>query len=134
MAYTPTNWQNGDTITAAGLNNMESGIENANEPFVVNITPTEPDFSGTMDKTGDDIYQAYLSGRRIRFVVQGFSAGADATMFTLLDDGAGGIDGVIASAFVAYDAGSGWMNILVFSGAYDSNTYTTTIFQLTPAT
>ena len=102
-------------------------------PLVVNLTPTAQDFSGTMDKTGDDILEAYFSGRRIRFVVQGFSAGADATMFNLLDDGAGGIAGVIASAFVVYDAGSGWMNILISSGAYD-NTYTTTIFQLTPIT
>lgn len=102
-------------------------------PFVVTLTPTEPDYSGVMDKTGDDILQAYFSGRRIRFVVQGFSAGADATMFNLLDDGAGGIAGVIAGAFVVYDAGSGWMNILITSGAYD-NTYTTTIFQLTPIT
>lgn len=29
MSYTPTNWQAGDIITAAKLNNMESGIANA---------------------------------------------------------------------------------------------------------
>ena len=31
MAYTPTNWQTGDIITADKLNNMEDGIENALE-------------------------------------------------------------------------------------------------------
>lgn len=29
MAYTKTNWQTGDTITASALNNAEAGIENA---------------------------------------------------------------------------------------------------------
>lgn len=29
MAYTPTTWQSGDTITAEKLNNMESGIRDA---------------------------------------------------------------------------------------------------------
>lgn len=29
MSYTPTNWQTGDTITAAGLNKMERGIAGA---------------------------------------------------------------------------------------------------------
>lgn len=29
MAYTPTTWQNGDTITAEKLNNMEAGISSA---------------------------------------------------------------------------------------------------------
>ena len=29
MAYTPTTWQGGDTITAEKLNNIESGISNA---------------------------------------------------------------------------------------------------------
>lgn len=30
MAYTKHNWQNGETITDDLLNNMESGIEEAN--------------------------------------------------------------------------------------------------------
>lgn len=29
MSYSPTTWNTGDTITAAALNNMESGISNA---------------------------------------------------------------------------------------------------------
>lgn len=35
MSYTPTTWQTGDTITAEKLNNMESGIEAANETLVI---------------------------------------------------------------------------------------------------
>ena len=71
MSYTPTNWQTGDTITAEKLNNMESGIENANEPFVITLTPTAEDFSGTMDKTPQEIYNAYKANRQIRAKILG---------------------------------------------------------------
>lgn len=67
MSYTPTNWQAGDTITAEKLNNMENGIENANNPFLVTLTPTAQDYSGTMDKTVAEINEAYESGRKIVF-------------------------------------------------------------------
>ena len=33
MAYTPTTWETGDTITAAGLNKMEQGIANAGSSY-----------------------------------------------------------------------------------------------------
>ena len=69
MSYTPTTWQTGDTITAEKLNNMESGIENANEPFIVTLTPTEQDFSGMMDKTVAEITEAYEAGQKIKFKV-----------------------------------------------------------------
>lgn len=48
MGYTPTNWQTGDTITAEKLNNMESGIEAANEGEILHITVTE---NGHLDFT-----------------------------------------------------------------------------------
>lgn len=67
MSYTPTNWQTGDTITAEKLNKMESGIENANEPFIITFTPTWHDYSGTMDKTVGEINAAYEAGKKIRF-------------------------------------------------------------------
>ena len=37
------------------------------EPFLVNLTPTALDFSGTMDKTVAEIYEAYQAGRQIMF-------------------------------------------------------------------
>lgn len=41
MSYTPTQWQTGDTITAEKLNNMENGIENANEPSLPAVTTAD---------------------------------------------------------------------------------------------
>lgn len=36
MAYVKTTWQNGDTITAAKLNNLESGVE-ANDTAAIQL-------------------------------------------------------------------------------------------------
>ena len=35
--YTPTNWQTGDTITAEKMNNIEQGIQNAQNVAVVTL-------------------------------------------------------------------------------------------------
>lgn len=67
MSYTPTNWQTGDTVTAEKLNKMEAGIELANDAFVITLTPTEQDFSGTIDKTYDEIVASVNSGVKIFF-------------------------------------------------------------------
>lgn len=78
MSYTPTNWQAGDKVTATKLNNMESGINVAVNPFIVTLTPTAEDFSGTMDKTVAEINTAYEAGRRIVFrVMQSVTAYMD---------------------------------------------------------
>lgn len=69
MAYTPTNWQTGDTVTASKLMNIEYGVANAANPFIVTLTPTAADFSGTMDKTVAEINAAYEAGRRILFII-----------------------------------------------------------------
>ena len=79
MSYTPNTWQTGDTITAAKLNNLEQGLT----PFIVNLTPTYTDFSGTMDKTVAEINTAYQAGQRIVFRVwmgEGEYIEADVTM------------------------------------------------------
>ena len=54
MAYTPTTWVTGDTITAVKLNNMEQGIANAG---VLAVTVN----NGTLDKTWQEIHDATFS-------------------------------------------------------------------------
>lgn len=132
MSYTPTNWQTGDTITAEKLNNMESGIENANNPFVVTLTPTEQDFSGVMDKTVAEINSAFEAGKRVFFSVDlgdnsSYSVECTAVYSTENDD---------------YPSFEGWllmyaMNMLayIYTGATNTgteNTYATHLFMLTP--
>ena len=41
MAYNPTSWRAGDKIKASKLNNMENGILEANELYMVHLESTE---------------------------------------------------------------------------------------------
>lgn len=133
MSYTPNTWQDGDIITAAKLNNIEGGIENANTPFVVTLTPTTQDFSGTMDKTVAEINAAYQLGRRI--------------VFRLITSAATMIE--IECVVVAHGSGFAYpsfnlhivtdqpFNALVYAWTGltndgDKNTYGTQIYTLTP--
>lgn len=50
MAYTKHNWQNGETITDELLNNMESGIEEANTRA---MTPGPQGETGPQGPQGD---------------------------------------------------------------------------------
>ena len=63
MSYTPTTWQTGDTITAEKLNNMESGIENVNEPFIVTVT------GSSADKSYAEIVAAFEADKEVRLVI-----------------------------------------------------------------
>lgn len=64
MAYTPTEWQTGDIITATKLNNMEQGIANAG---ILKVSVTDANVL-TLDKTWQEIFSAgfsVLTGSRI---------------------------------------------------------------------
>ena len=50
MSYTPTTWQTGDTITAAGLNKIEQGIANAGGGGLVTINE-----DGELDKNFNEL-------------------------------------------------------------------------------
>lgn len=66
MAYNKTTWQNGDTITAEKLNNMENGI--ANLPIMI-VTVHEEDIGGDyVDKTdysSNEIIAAIDAGKLV---------------------------------------------------------------------
>ena len=132
MPYTPTSWKTGDTITAEKLNKMESGIENANEPFVVTLTPTALDYSGEMDKTVAEIYAADMAGRKIvyKFMMSETQhIYADVTMGYVADD----YTYPSFNAFIIDDGND--LLIEAATGAKDdgtSNTYATKIYPLTP--
>lgn len=56
MAYTPTTWATGDTVTATKLNKIEQGIANAGSAMIVNVV------NNALDKTYTEIYDAITSG------------------------------------------------------------------------
>lgn len=131
MSYTPTTWQTGDTITAEKLNNMESGIENANNPFVVTLTPTAEDFSGTMDKTNVEIDAAYNAEKSIifRFITSATDYMDVPCSF------AAKFGDITYKNFGAYFV-SPTQNMLIFmetlAQSVTDNTYKTRIYPLTP--
>ena len=128
MSYTPTTWQTGDTVTAELLNKMEGGIELAADPFVVNLTPTAQDFSGTMDKTGAEITAAYEAGKNIIFRLWESS--------TLFYDLQVTMASKLASDDVAKFRAFGLLTgLLVVIQTPSANTiiYETAIYSLTPA-
>lgn len=49
--------------------------------FVVTLTPTNPDFSGTMDKTPAEVYSAYAAGKRIIAKILGFYGAQDTYLY-----------------------------------------------------
>ena len=62
MAYVKTTWATGDVITAAKLNNMESGIE-AHDPLIVSVENTEA--GSVMSETWQAICDALTAGKRV---------------------------------------------------------------------
>lgn len=61
MAYTPTNWKDGDVVTSARMNHIESGIVDANQKlFMFGINNSGMTFS--FDKTFDELMTAVNTG------------------------------------------------------------------------
>lgn len=58
MAYTPTVWDTGDTVTADKLNNIENGIKALNT-LVVKV------IDGAMNRTFKQIFDAYKVGHPV---------------------------------------------------------------------
>ena len=65
MAYTPTTWVTGDTVTATKLNKMEQGIASAGGGDVF-FDISEED--GVLDKTWTEILTALTAGKIARIV------------------------------------------------------------------
>lgn len=70
MSYTPTEWECGDTITAAKMNKIEQGIADAGgaEPFFVNETVDDNYGNYVLDKTAQEITNAINAGKLIYIV------------------------------------------------------------------
>ena len=74
MSYTPTEWADGDVITAEKLNNIESGISEAegSSGGILIINETEVDDSHgnglILDKTWQEIFDAIYEDKKACYV------------------------------------------------------------------
>ena len=97
--------------------------------FVVTLTPTAADFSGTMDYTVAEIDEAYKSGKNIQFkVVQGDSA---IFLTALVIDNGG--DYFAFGANLVNATVNALVEAWTVTSAGSSNAYYTKVYVLTPA-
>lgn len=78
MAYTPTTWSSGDTITATKLNKIEQGIAGVNLLVGTTTTINGSTTTVTLDKTCQEIYDAFMAGDSIKIIVSDTS-GSEST-------------------------------------------------------
>ena len=124
-----------DAGKVLGVN--DSGVWGAQEPigkkFIVTLTPTAQDYSGTMDKTVAEIKAAYEAEQQIVFRVM-----MSATKYMDVDCTARYFtNGNTYPSFNAYIVGDGGVLIYAFTSTTDDGTkqtYATEIYTLTPAT
>lgn len=97
--------------------------------FIVTLTPTSPDYSGTMDKTVAEINAAYEAGREIVFSLSVGTDTFEIPMAYRCADATG-------AYFMCYiiDTINNMMIIASTLYAQTSTTYSTKIYPLTPAT
>ena len=109
---------------------LAQGVKDKLNPFIVTLTPTEQDYSGTMDKTVGEINAAYEAGQEIWF-------------FVAMPNGTYKVKcGEIGTGSLQYPSFNGIAHlnslgamIFVFTGITDDGTqqtYHTTIYPLTP--
>ena len=98
--------------------------------FIVTLTPTAQDYSGTMDKTVAEIDAAYKAGQEIWFEISdGYTTNSFAMTMIYRDNSAyPSFTGYIIYHDMIIDVATGSTNLGT------SNTYNTIVYTLTPAT
>ena len=104
------------------------------EPFLVTLTPTAADYSGTMDKTVAEIYAAYQAGGKIVFRMY-----TDASVYIDVPVQLVGTDADYTYPSFEANVIQAGTNLMVLARTVTTddgtkNTYSTTVYTLTPAT
>ena len=96
------------------------------EEFIVTLTPTATDLSGTMNKTPQEITEAFNAGMKVVFDIPSLAARVDADQY--LDSGAN----IQCGAKVFYEVGGDPVLVTIAtSGADDGQDYYARIYPLT---
>ena len=118
-----TSADNGDTLM------VKNGVWAASEQgkkFIVTLTPTSSDYSGTMDKTPEEITDAYAAGQEIEFDIPSLSVRCKAMEFAIVNNL------IEAGAIVTYRTGDSHLLIEILTNHITSS-YFTHVYSLTPA-
>ena len=130
-------------ITAADAGKVltanDSGVWGAQnpigEPFIVTLTPTAPDYSGTMDRTVSEINAAYEAGQEIVFkVITAVDAFVEIPCSAVGHYDHTGYYPNFMANIIQYTS-----NVIIVANTGDTNdgtkqTYSTKVYTLTPAT
>ena len=110
---------------------LAQAVQDKLNPFIVTLTPTELDLSGTMDKTPEEINAAYNAGLRIRFYVPDIDASVDASEYIVLD--VDGVPYVSVWANILYQDAPGGGDVLMnVQTSVSASEYSTYLYPLTP--
>lgn len=139
-ALNAENLLDSDTATALGLSSSSTPDDALNALilllsakagiFIVTLTPTALDYSGTMDKTPAEIWAAYQTGKLVLFSIPAMSAELVTTQFLEVDtDNDTENDAVIVAANILYNPGNGNSLFHIATNTSDS-TYNVVIYPL----
>lgn len=72
MSYIPTEWKNGDVITAEKLNKLEEGVQEAiGDELIINVRFDTNEFKYVMDKEFNELGEAYDNGIKLKVDIGG---------------------------------------------------------------
>ena len=78
MAYTPTTWTTGDTLTATAMNKIENGIAGAGSALITQMAT-----GNTLDKTVRELNDALLAGTPVYLIYSyGIVDGSSSSWFS----------------------------------------------------
>ena len=116
-----------DAVTLAMIKALGGGSSQSNK-FIVTLTPTALDYSGTMDKTVAEINAAYEAGQEIwfRFPMAANLSYDMPTSTVVITGGYAGFtwNGIANDMIISF---------AITSLGADDNQYSTVIYSLTPA-
>ena len=109
MSYTPTVWASGDIVTSTKLNKLENGVASAGGGGGVLIVNVDENY--TLDKTWQEIYDAFSSGTN---VIMSYTNTSDGGGFTVTEYGTTSVQEVGFSSneqyFVVFSGGGAHCN------------------------
>lgn len=114
-------------ITSDGV---QVSVAKANTDFIVTLTPTSADYSGTMDKTAAEINAAYEAGQQIVFRIYDTAT----SYYDIVATASSFAEGDAIKRFRGFGIFAGYLLEIKTPDGGESTYYSTLVYTLTPAT